>query len=189
MGRHCCLTSLSYSFEPMVPWMVCRFWCWLSSMACEACLMDVAIALSLVRGGRFSRDRFVIVLARRSTLSVGSLSGLDSRASFGQWLNCDRRRWVWEYARYPLSVSLFMLLRRCSIPIWVALSLMEWNPRPISFVGLWTPSVGKLCIMPIASRSDLLRSRSMSVSWRSVKTPRCVAWYLDLRSCSMTRVL
>jgi hypothetical protein len=28
----------------------------------------------------------------------------------------------------------------------------------------------------------------MSVSWRSVKTPRCVAWYLDLRSCSITRV-
>ena len=75
MGRHCCLTSLSYSFEPMVPWMVCRFWCRLSSMACEACLMDAAIALSLVRGGRLSRDRFVIVLARRSTLSVGSLSG------------------------------------------------------------------------------------------------------------------
>ena len=46
--------------------------------------MDVAIALSLVRGGRFSRDRFVIVLASRSTLSVGSLRGLDSRASFGQ---------------------------------------------------------------------------------------------------------
>ncbi len=84
MGRQCCLTSLSYSFEPMVPWMVCRFWCRCSSMACEACLMDVAIALSRIRGGRLSRDRFVIVLARRSTLSVGSLSGLDSRASFGQ---------------------------------------------------------------------------------------------------------
>ncbi len=53
-------------------------------MACEACLIDVAIALSLVRGGRLSRDRFGIVLARRSTLSVGSLSGLDYRASFGQ---------------------------------------------------------------------------------------------------------
>ena len=74
-------------------------------MACEASHMDVAIALSLVRGERLSRDRFVIVLARRSTLSAGSLSGLDSRASFGQWLNCDRRRWVWEHARYPLSVS------------------------------------------------------------------------------------
>ena len=84
MGRHCCLTRLSYSFELMARWMVCRFWCRLSSMACEACLMVVAIALSLVRGGRFSRDRFVIVLARRSTRSVGSLRGLDSRASFGQ---------------------------------------------------------------------------------------------------------
>ena len=175
MGRHCCLTRLSYSFEPMALWMVCRFWCRLSSMACEACLMDVAIALSLVRGGRLSRDRFVIVLARRSTLSVGSLSGLDSRASFGQWLNCDRRRCVWEYARYPLSVSLFMLLRRCSIPIWVALSRMEGSPRPISFVGLWTPSVGKLWSMPVARRSALLRMRSISVSCLSVKTPRCVA--------------
>ena len=58
--------------------------------------MDVAMALSLIRGGRLSRCRFVMVLARRSTLSDGSLSGLDSRASFGQWLNCDRRRWVWE---------------------------------------------------------------------------------------------
>ncbi len=31
--------------------------------------------------------------------------------------------------------------------------------------------------------------RSISVSCRSVKTPRCVARYLDLRSCSITRVL
>ena len=84
MGWHCCRTIVSYSLVPMVHWMVCRFWCRLSSMSCEASLMDVAIALSLVRGGRLSRDRFVMVLARRSTLSVGSLRGLDSRASFGQ---------------------------------------------------------------------------------------------------------
>ncbi len=100
-----------------------------------------------------------------------------------------RIRCVWEYARYPLSVSLFMLMRRCSIPIWVALSLMDGSPRPISFVGLWTPSVVKLCIMPVARRSALLRMRSVSVSCKYVKTPRCVAWYLDLSSCYITRVL
>ncbi len=58
--------------------------------------MDVEMALSLVRGGRLSKCRFVMVLARRSTLSVGSLSGLASNASLGQWLNWVRRRWVWE---------------------------------------------------------------------------------------------
>jgi hypothetical protein len=46
--------------------------------------MDVKMALSLVRGGRLSRCRVVMVLARRSTRSVGSLSGLDYRASVGQ---------------------------------------------------------------------------------------------------------
>ena len=61
--------------------------------------MVVAMALSHVRGGRISRWRFVMVLARRSTLSVGSLSGLDSSASIGQWLNCVRIRCVWEKAR------------------------------------------------------------------------------------------
>jgi hypothetical protein len=56
-------------------------------MACEASLMVVEMALSLVRGGRLSKCRFVMALARRSTLSVGNLSGLDSSASVGQWLN------------------------------------------------------------------------------------------------------
>ena len=65
-------------------------------MACEASRMDVAMALSLIRGGRLSRRKFVMVLARRSTRSVGSLRGLDSSASVGQWLNCVRIRCVWE---------------------------------------------------------------------------------------------
>jgi hypothetical protein len=65
-------------------------------MACEASCMDVAMALSLIRGGRLSRCRFVMVLARRSTRSVGSFSGLNSSASVGQWLNCDMIRCVWE---------------------------------------------------------------------------------------------
>jgi hypothetical protein len=158
-------------------------------MACEASRMDVAISCSFIRGGRLSRCRFFMVLARRSTRSVGSLSGLDSKASVGQWLNCVRSLWVWEYVRYPLSVSLFMLVRRCSVPIWVALSLMEGSPRPISLVGRWTPYVGKLCSMPVARRSALLRMRSISVSCRYVKTPRWVAWYLYLRSFSIIRFL
>ena len=84
MGWHCCRTSVSYSLVPIAHWMLIRC-CWrVSSMACEASLMDVAMALSLVRGGRLSRCRFVMVLAMRSTRSVGSFSGLDSRASFGQ---------------------------------------------------------------------------------------------------------
>ncbi len=83
MGWHCCRTNVSYSLVPMVHWMVCRFWWRMSSVVCEASRMDVAMALSLVRGGGLSRCRFVMVLARRSTRSVGSLSGLDSSASVG----------------------------------------------------------------------------------------------------------
>ena len=169
--------------------ILCLF-CWrMSSTARDASRMVVEIALCLVRGGKLSSWRLVMALAMRSTRSVGSFSGLDSSASVGQWLNWVRSLCVWEYVRYPLSVSLFILFRRCSIPIWVALSLMDGSPRPISLVGLCTPSVGKLWSMPVACLSALLRMRSISVSCGSVKTPRCVAWYLDLRSCSITRVL
>ena len=56
-------------------------------MGCEARLIVVEMSLSLVRGGKLSRWRFVMVLARRSIRSVGSLSGLDYSASVGQWLN------------------------------------------------------------------------------------------------------
>ena len=45
--------------------------------------MELAMALSVIRGGRLSRCRFGKVLAMRSTRSVGSLSGLDSSASVG----------------------------------------------------------------------------------------------------------
>ena len=87
MGWHCCLISVSYSLVPMEQLMLCRFLWWMSSMACDASLMVVEMALSLVRGGRLSKCRFVMVLVRRSTRSVGSFSGLDSSASVGQWLN------------------------------------------------------------------------------------------------------
>ena len=53
-------------------------------MACEAFRMVVAMVLLHVSGGRFSRCRFKMVLAMRSTRSVGILSGLDFSASVGQ---------------------------------------------------------------------------------------------------------
>jgi hypothetical protein len=90
---------------------------------------------------------------------------------------------------YPLSESLFMVLMRCLILIWVALSLTDGSPRPISFIGRWTPSMKKFERRPVANRSARFSMPSISDSWRSLKIPRCVAWYLDLRSCSITRVL
>ncbi len=84
MGWHCCLLNVSYSLVPMEQGMLCRVWWRVSSTACEASLIVVDMSLSLVRGGRLSRCRFVMVLARRSTRSVGSFRGLDSSASVGQ---------------------------------------------------------------------------------------------------------
>ncbi len=55
MGWHCCLRNVSYSLVPMEQLMVCLFWWRVSSMACEARLIVVEIALSLVRGGKLSR--------------------------------------------------------------------------------------------------------------------------------------
>ncbi len=101
-----------------------------------------------------------MVLASLSIRSVGSLSGLDSRASVGQWPNWVSRRSVCAWARYPLSVSLCV-----------------------------TPSVGKIGSSPMACRMVLLGIPSIVVSCRSLSTPRCVAWYFDLSSCLTTRVL
>ncbi len=55
MGWHCCLLIVSYSLVPMEHVMLCLFWWRASSTACEARLMVVEMALSLVRGGRLSR--------------------------------------------------------------------------------------------------------------------------------------
>ena len=55
MGLQCCLISVSYSLVPMEQLMLCLFWWRVSSMACEASLMVVEMALSLVRGGKLSR--------------------------------------------------------------------------------------------------------------------------------------
>ena len=93
------------------------------------------------------------------------------------------------WARYPLSMSLFIVRTRCSTPIWVALSLIERRPRPISLRGLCNPSVKKFGNRPMACRMALFRMPSIVVSCRSLSTPRCVAWYLDFNSCSTTRVL
>jgi len=41
----------------------------------------------------------------------------------------------------------------------------------------------------VACLGALLSMPSISVSCRSLKTPRCVAWYLDLMNCSITSVL
>ncbi len=84
MGWHCCRINVSYFLVPMEQVILCRLWWRMSSMACDASLMVVEMALSLVSGGRLSRCRFVMVLAMRSTRSVGSFRELDSRASFGQ---------------------------------------------------------------------------------------------------------
>ena len=87
MGWHCCLLWVSYSLVPIEQVMLSLFWWRASSVACEASLIVVEMAFSLVSGGRLSNCRFVMLLARRSTRSVGSFSGLDSSASVGQWLN------------------------------------------------------------------------------------------------------
>ena len=135
MGLHCCRTRVLYSLVPIVHRIVYRLSLRVSSTACETVLMLTTISLWTWSGGIFSSSRLFILLARRSMRSVGSFSRLDSRASIGQWLNWVRMRCVWHRARNPLSVPLFIVLIRCSMPIRVALSLSDGSPRPISFGG------------------------------------------------------
>ena len=92
-----------------------------------------------------------------------------------------------EWERYPLSVSLSVVRIMCSTP--VALSLICGRPRPSSLSGRCTSSVGKMDNSLVTCLMALLSIPSIMVSCRAMKTPRCVAWYLDLRSCSTTRVL
>ena len=128
-------------------------------------------------------------LATLRMRSVGSYIGLDSSASLGQWLNCDRMRWTWAWAVNLLSEYLFTTRVRCSIPICVAPSFMGGRPRPASFRGLCTLSKGKFGRRPMACLIALFRIPSMVVSCLSLNTPRCVAWYLDFSSCSIAKVL
>jgi hypothetical protein len=88
----------------------------------------------------------------------------------------------------PLSVSLFNTRVRCSIPIFVTLSRIGERPRPASFRGICTPSVEKLGRRLIACLIVLLSMPSIVVSFLSLNIPRYVAWYLDLRSCSIAIV-
>ncbi len=63
------------------------------------------------------------------------------------------------------------------------------SPIPASLSGRWTPSVGKFGRIPMACRMALLSIPYIVVSCLSFKTPRCVAWYFDLSSCSIIAVL
>ena len=86
------------------------------------------------------------------------------------------------HARYPRSVGLLIISMRWSISIWVALSLSGAYPSPISFVGRYFASVGKLGVRPsafLAAHSSIL---SIVSRCESVNIPKCVAWYLELNS-------
>ena len=147
------------------------------------------IALAWCRGGRLSNPRPGIVLACLRMRSVGIFRGLDSNASSGQWSNRDMSRLTWAWAVKPLSEYLFTMRVRCSIPIWTDLSRIGGRPRLASFIGRCTSSMGKLGRRSMACRVALLSMSSMVVSCRSSNTPKCVAWYLDFRSCSTAGVL
>ena len=71
-----------------------------------------------------------------------SLRGLDSSASCGQWLNWDSKRWTWAWAVNSLSVHVFIIRGRCSIPICVALFRMEDRPRHVTFRAFVRPRWG-----------------------------------------------
>ncbi len=95
MGVHCCRTILSCSFVPMCPCIETRLAWRVLPTSVDASLMLVVMALYWLRGGRPSNSSPVTRLASLRMRSVGRFSGLDSSASLGQWLNCDRRRWTW----------------------------------------------------------------------------------------------
>ena len=185
MGLHCCRTILSCSFVSICPYIETRLAWRVLSTSIEASLMLVVMSLSwwtCIRQSYYSPGMWLASLRMRS---VGSLRGLDSSASRDQCLNCDRSRWTWAWAVNPLSVALFMTRARCSILICVALSRMGVRPRPASFRGFCTPSVGKFGKRPMACLVALFMIPSLVVSCFSLSTPRCVAWYLDFSSCSI----
>ena len=64
---------------------------------------------------------------------------------------------------------------------------MGGRPRPASFRGVCTPSEGTFGRRSIACLIALLSTPSMVVSGLSLNTPRCVAWYLEFRSCSIAK--
>ena len=86
MGLHCCRIILSCSFVPFCPCMEVRLVLRVSSTSVEASLMLVVISFSMRRDGSPSNCSPGMLLASRRMRSVGSLRGLDSSASCGQWL-------------------------------------------------------------------------------------------------------
>jgi hypothetical protein len=62
------------------------------------------------------------------------------------------------------------------MPIWVAMYRMGGGPRPASFSDLFTSSVGNVVRRPMACRIALLSMSSIVASWRSLNTPRFVAF-------------
>ena len=77
-------------------------------------------------------------------------------------------------AMCPLSVALFEVLMRCSVPITVALLIMGSRPKPSSVVGLWIASVEKPGVTPNDWRAALFMILSIFMSCVRVKIPRCV---------------
>jgi hypothetical protein len=136
-GLYCCRTILSYSFAPSCPCSEGRFSWRPLSTALDAYRTLVAMALSWCRDSRRSNSSPDMLLASLRMRRVGSLRGLDSSASCGQWLNRDSRRWTWAWFVNPRSVSLFMTRVSCSIPLCVALSRMGDRSRPVSFRSLY----------------------------------------------------
>ena len=92
--------------------------------------MLVAMSLSWCRLGRFSNSSPGKVPARRRMRCVGSLRWLVSRASEGQWLKLVMILCTCAWAVKPLFELFFMVCVKCSIPICVALSLVEGEPQP-----------------------------------------------------------
>ena len=147
--------------------------------------MDVAIEFGACMLFIFSSSAPGMSLRYERTRRVGSLACVASCASLGRW-------------RYVLAIHVvcvgyvssfygfFIISMMCSRPIWVTRCRSGAYPRPISTVGLWMASVGKLGRRPIAFLAALLRILSINSSCVSVNIPRCVALYLDFRSWSMT---
>jgi len=75
----------------------------------------------------------------------------------------------------PRSVGLLMISMRCSIIIWVDLSLSGAYPSLIYFVGRCIASVGKLGVRPSAFLAALLSILSIVSICESVNIPKCVA--------------
>ena len=168
---------MSCSFVPSCPCIEARFAWRVMSTSIDASRMLVVMSFSWWRCGRRLYSSPGLWLASLSMRSIGSLRGLDSSASRGQWSNWDRRRWTWAWAVNPLSMSLFITRVRCSIPICVALSRMGGRPSPASFRGLRTPSEQKFWRRPMAYLIALFKILSMVVSCLSLNTPsvwRCI---------------